>query len=49
MSASDRVNFPNVPGSAEILTPEFLEYVVALHDKFSDRVQALRAERGEIP
>jgi malate synthase len=45
MSASDRVNYPNVPGSGEIFTPEFLEYVVALHDKFDDSVQELRADR----
>ena len=44
MSASDRVNYLNVPGSGEIMTPDFL-FVVALHDQFSDRVQALRAER----
>ncbi|MDP6821895.1 MAG: hypothetical protein QF554_01195 [Dehalococcoidia bacterium] len=45
MSASDRVKYPNVPGSGEIMTPDFLEYVVALHDEFNDRVLALRAER----
>ncbi len=48
MSASDRTNYPNVPGSGEILTPEFLEYLVALHDQFNDRVQMLRAERLNV-
>ncbi len=32
-------------GSGEIFTPEFLEYVVSLHDRFGDRVHALREER----
>ena len=40
MLASDRVNYSSVPGSGEILTPQFVEYLVALHDQFTDRVQA---------
>jgi malate synthase len=45
MSASDRINFKSVPRSGEILTPDFLNYVLSLHDRFNDRIQELRADR----
>ena len=45
MTASDRVSYTDVPGSGEIFTPEFLEYVVSLHVRFNDRIHALREER----
>ncbi|MDA1256903.1 MAG: hypothetical protein O3C10_03550 [Chloroflexi bacterium] len=45
MAAIDRVNYPEVPGSGEIFTPEFLDYLVSLHDRFGERIHALREQR----
>ena len=45
MSASNRVKYLNVQGSGEIMTPDFLDYLVALHDRLIGRVHALRDER----
>lgn len=45
MAGTNRISFLNVQGSDEILTPEFLDYVVELHDRFNDRIHALREER----
>ena len=35
MSASDRVQYADVPGTDELFTPEFLEYITAAYDKFA--------------
>jgi len=47
-AVSNRVNYTDVDGAAEVLTPEFLEYLVALHDEFVDRVYELRAKRAGV-
>ena len=43
--ATDRVRFADVEGAAELLTPEFVEYVVAAYDKFAARVRDVRSKR----
>ncbi|MBT3943530.1 MAG: hypothetical protein HOE75_00580 [Chloroflexi bacterium] len=48
MTANGRIRFSEVPGSDEILTPEFLVYVGELHDRFNDRIRALREERLSV-
>lgn len=45
--ANERIEWANVEGADEVFTPEFLEYFVAAHDEFADRVRDLRAKRAE--
>ena len=40
-----RARFVNVPGADEVFTPDFLRYVVELHDRFSNRILFLRQRR----
>lgn len=47
-SATKRVQWSPVEGVAELLTPAFLDYLVALHDECGSRVSALRAARAEV-
>ena len=47
-TATERVNFVPVEGAEELFTPEFLEYLASLHDKFAGRVHRLRANRSEV-
>jgi malate synthase len=42
------VRFDPVEGAAQLFTPAFLDYLVALHDAFTPRVHALRARRAEV-
>ena len=44
-AAADRVTFEDVDGADQVLTPEFLDFVVAAHDEFSGRVHEIRAKR----
>ncbi|MDR7522113.1 MAG: hypothetical protein QN168_06585 [Armatimonadota bacterium] len=46
--AASRVWFAPVEGAAELFTPEFLDYLVLLHDRFAPRVRALRACRAAM-
>ena len=48
MVATDRVKFTQVEGTQDLFTPQFEEYLVALHDRFTTRVHALRAKRVEV-
>jgi malate synthase len=48
MGGNDRVSFEPVEGSRELFTPPFIEYLVALHDRFTGRVHALRAARAAV-
>src|SRR3972149_5843508 len=48
MSASDRVRFAPVEGAAELFTPQFNEFLMALHDRFTPRVHELRARRARV-
>lgn len=45
--AASRVRFTPVEGAAELFTPAFLEYVLRLHEEFTPRIHALRAQRAE--
>src|SRR5262245_39875536 len=47
-SAAARTRWAAVDGAAELFTPDFLDYLVALHDRFAPRVAALRAKRAEV-
>jgi malate synthase len=46
-SAQSRVRFAPVEGAAELFTPAFLDYLVALHDAFDARIRDLLARRAE--
>ncbi|MDR7520370.1 MAG: hypothetical protein QN131_02500 [Armatimonadota bacterium] len=46
--AASRVWFAEVEGAAELFTPEFLDYLILLHDRFAPRVRALRARRAAM-
>ena len=47
-SSASRVRFASVDGAAELFTPAFNDYLVALHDRLDSRAKALRARRLEI-
>lgn len=44
-AAAKRVYVVPVEGAAALFTPEFLDYLVRLHDEFTPRVYGLRAKR----
>jgi malate synthase len=48
MVASERVKFVQVEGADELFTPEFVDYLVALHDRFAARVGELREKRAVV-
>ena len=48
MTTIARLEFQPVEGAASLFTPEFVGYLVALHDRFQPRVLALRARRAEM-
>ena len=45
---ASRVSYADIEGAEELLTPEFLEYVVEAYDKFADRVQEVRDKREAL-
>jgi malate synthase len=47
-TAIERVSYAPVEGAGPLLTPAFLDYLVALHDEFTPRVRALRAARAAV-
>ncbi|MEE8302196.1 MAG: hypothetical protein V3S24_07155, partial [Candidatus Tectomicrobia bacterium] len=47
-SAKERLYYNPVEGAAELFSPEFIAYLVHLHDQFTDRVHALRTRRAEV-
>ncbi len=47
-AAMDRVHFAPVEGAVELFTPEFMEYLVYLHDHFTPRIHTLRVKRAEM-
>jgi malate synthase len=47
MLATDRVRFASVEGAEELFTPEFMEYLVRLHDQFTPKVHVLLAKRAQ--
>ena len=46
--AAERARWTPVEGADALFTPEFVEYVVRLHDEFTPRVRALMAKRAEV-
>ena len=47
MSGASRVEYSDVPGAAEILTAEFVHFLVALDDALREHVVRVRIARGE--
>jgi malate synthase len=48
VSAAQRITFAPVEGAAQLFTPQFAEYLVSLHDRFTARIHDLRAKRVEV-
>ena len=48
MVAISRVDFAGIKGADELFTPEFIDYLVALHDRFAGRVTELRDKRAIV-
>ena len=46
--AAARVRYTPVDGAATLFTPDFLEYVTALHDELTPRVRTLMARRAAV-
>jgi malate synthase len=46
--AAGRARWTPVEGADALFTPDFVEYVVRLHDEFTPRVRALMAKRAEV-
>jgi malate synthase len=46
--AGARLRWAPVDGAAQLFTPAFAEYLVALHDRFTAPIHALRARRAEV-
>ena len=47
-TASERIKITQVDGAEELFTPEFVEYLVFLHDKFTLRVRELLSKRAAV-
>ena len=47
-TATERIEFATVEGAEELFTPEFMEYLASMHDKFAGRVRQLRTLRTEV-
>ena len=45
---TSRVNWANVEGADDLLTPDFLDYLTEAHDRFAARVQDVRAKREAL-
>lgn len=43
-----RLRFTPVEGAAELFTPPFVEYLLALHDRFAPRISQLRQKRQAV-
>ena len=48
MVATGRVTIAQVEGADELFTPEFVELLTVLHDRFTPRVHELRARRAAV-
>ncbi len=46
--ATERVRFNAVQGAAELFTPDFVEYLATLHDRFNERILTLRENRAKV-
>ncbi|MCH8109132.1 MAG: hypothetical protein IIB15_03300 [Chloroflexi bacterium] len=47
-TASERIKITQVDGAEELFTPEFVEYLVFLHDRFTLRVRELLSKRAAV-
>jgi malate synthase len=48
MASTDRLRYAAVDGAAALFSPAFIEYLVRLHDAFTPRVHAIRAQRERV-
>ena len=48
VSTASRVSYTGAEGAEDLLTPEFLDYIVEAYDKFADRVQEVRNKREAL-
>lgn len=46
--ATDRVRYAPVEGASELFTPEFIDYLTFLHDRFSSEITRLMAKREQM-
>ncbi|MDH3599606.1 MAG: hypothetical protein OEU26_08230 [Candidatus Tectomicrobia bacterium] len=47
-AVTSRVHVDPVEGADQLFTADFLDYLVLLHDRFTDRIHTLRAKRLEV-
>jgi malate synthase len=48
MASTDRLRYAAVDGAAALFSPAFADYLVRLHDTFTPRVHAIRAQRERV-
>src|SRR5512132_2182558 len=48
MASTDRLKYAAVEGAAALFSPAFADYLVRLHDAFTPRVHAIRAQRERV-
>jgi malate synthase len=48
MASTDRLTYAAVEGAAALFSPAFSDYLVRLHDAFTPRVHAIRAQRAAV-
>jgi len=48
MTSTPRLTWERVEGAERLFTPEFNDFLVALHDRFQARIQGLRAARATL-
>lgn len=48
VSTESRVSYTGVEGAEDLLTPDFLDYVVEAYDNFADRIQEVRDKREAL-
>ena len=48
MAATDRIAYAPVPGAQDLFTNDFIEYLVALHDRFTPTIHDLRRKRVDV-
>ena len=45
---SSRVQCAPIPGANELMSPEFQNYLLVLHDEFAGRIHELREKRAQV-
>ena len=48
MSAESRVHHADVPGAEELFTPDFLEFIVEVYDRFKPAINDIRQKRAAM-